>query len=299
MFASLQPADLGLALSLAEGLAAAERYGFGGYDPDLEALHAAVEAEGAQTIREAFLGRGLRVGAWHLPFDPVAVSDEAWQTWLRRLPPLLASAAAVGARRAGLLIAPADEVRGYAVNFEHHVARCRPVARLLADRGIRLGLEFLGTESARCERRYPFIHTLAGVRELGAAIGPNCGVRLDSWHWQAAGGTTAELAALPAEQIVHVQVSDAPVGVARGEWRDDRRQLPGTTGVLDLDAFIQTLAEVGYDGPVTAEPHDFGLAARPHDEVLARTAAATRGTVARATRSADRWVLPPEAAGTS
>ncbi|MFT3831440.1 MAG: sugar phosphate isomerase/epimerase family protein [Opitutaceae bacterium] len=275
-------------MSLEEGLALAERHGFGGFDPAIEPLHAAVAQQGAQRVRETFLGRGLRMGAWCLPFAPCTMEEDEWQAWLKKLPPLLGSAAAVGARRAFRWIQPGDNDRGYAVNFEHHLVRFRPVARMLADYGIRLGLEFIGPESARRDFRYPFIHTLAGVLELVRAIGPNCGLLLDSWHWHAAAGTVAEIAALPGEQIVNVHVNDAPLGIARGELQDDRRQLPGTTGVLDLDGFIHALADVGYYGPITAEPFDAELNARPKEEAVSLTAKATRGSVARALRRTDR-----------
>ncbi len=288
MFASFNPAHLGLAVSLEEGLALAERHGFGGFDPAIESLHAAVAQQGPQRVREAFLGRGLRVGAWCLPFAPCSVDESEWQARLKALPPLLGSAASVGARRAVMGIVPGDDARGYAVNFEHHVARLRPVARLLADHGIRLGLEFVGSETARRAYKYPFVHTLAGALELGRAIGGNCGVLLDSWHWHCAGGTLAEIAALQVEQVVHVHVNDAPLGLARGELQDASRKLPGTTGVLDLDGFIHALADLGYDGPVTAEPFDEAVNALPLHDAVALTARATRGTVARGASRRDR-----------
>lgn len=288
MFASFNPAHLGLEVSLEEGLALAERHGFGGLDPAIESLHAAVSQQGAQRVREALLGRGLRVGAWCLPFVPYAADEEEWQAGLKKLPTLLGSAAAVGARRAFMWILPGDNERGYAINFEHHLVRFRPVARLLADYGIRLGLEFVGPESTRRAFKYPFIHTLAGVLELGRAIGPNCGLLLDSWHWHCAGGTVAEIAALQGEQIVNVHVNDAPLGIARNDLQDFRRKLPGTTGVLDLDGFIHALADVGYYGPITAEPFDPELNALPPEEAVSLTAKATRGAVARASRRTDR-----------
>jgi sugar phosphate isomerase/epimerase len=288
MFASFNPGHIGLDLSLTEGLALAERHGFGGYDVALETLHLVVTQQDAQTVLEAFLGRGLRVGAWNLPFVPYAVTEAEWQAWLKKLPALLASAAAVGARRACMWILPGDNERGYAVNFEHHLARFRPVARLLADYGVRLGLEFVGPETALRGFKYPFIHSLGGALELAQAIGPNCGLLLDSWHWHCSAGTVAEIAALQPEQIVHVHVNDAPLGVAREELQDLSRKLPGTTGVLDLDGFIHALADLGYDGPVTAEPFDAALHARPKDEAVSLTAKATRGTVARASRRVDR-----------
>lgn len=288
MFASFNPGHVGIGVSLAEGLALAERHGFGGYDAALATLHEAVAAHGAAAVREQFLARGLRVGAWNLPFVPYAVADEEWRAWLKTLPALLASASAVGARRACMWILPGDNELEYADNFEHHTDRFRPVAHLLAEHGIRLALEFVGPETSLRAFRHPFIRTPAGVLELGHAIGPNCGLLLDIWHWHCVGGTLAELAKLKREQIVHVHVNDAPAGVPREELQDLSRKLPGATGVLDLDGFMGALADAGYDGPVTAEPFDAAINALPAEEAAALTAQATRHAVARGVRSVER-----------
>lgn len=288
MFASFNPGHVGINVSLEEGLTLAERHGFGGYDATLETLHAAVTAEGADAVVAAFLARGLRVGAWNLPFMPYAATEEEWHAWLKKLPALLASASAVGARRACMWILPGDNELEYADNFEHHIDRFRPVAHLLAEHGIRLALEFVGPETALRAFKHPFLRTAAGALELGHAIGPNCGLLLDSWHWHCSGGTVADLAKLKRDQIVHVHVNDAPLGVPREELLDMSRKLPGTTGVLDLDGFMRSLAEVGYDGPVTAEPFDQEINALPAEEAAALTAKATRSAVARAVREWER-----------
>jgi len=37
---------------------------------------------------------------------------------------------------------------------------------------------------------------------------------------------------------------------------DNRRQLPVTSGVIDMKGFINALVKIGYDGPVECEPFD-------------------------------------------
>jgi sugar phosphate isomerase/epimerase len=96
------------------------------------------------------------------------------------------------------------------------------------------------------------------------------------------------LSALTREFLVHVHVNDAPPDVPRVELVDHRRKLPGATGVIDLDGFMQALAASGYDGPVTAEPFDPDINAMPAEEAVARTARATRAAVARALRAPER-----------
>lgn len=284
MFASLNPGHVGIQnLSLEESLTLAERHGFGGLDAQLAPLHDAITRHGAGALRSLYVQHGLRIGAWNLPFMPYAVSEAEWHTELAKLPPLLASADAFGARRAGMWIMPGSDERAYAENFAFHVARFQPIARLLADHGIRLGLEFIGPLTSQKRFKHPFIRSLRETIELGRAIGPNCGVLLDAWHWHAAGGTRDELLkALTRDLLVHVHVDDAPAGVPRDDLVDDRRKLPCTTGVIDIDGFMQALAAAGYDGPVTAEPFDAEINALPTEQAAALTAKATRETVARA-----------------
>jgi sugar phosphate isomerase/epimerase len=288
MFASFNPGHVGISVSLREGLALAERHGFGGFDAQLAALHEEVVAHGAGAVRDLFIQHGLRLGAWNLPFMPYQVSEAEWRGWLERLPPLLASARALGALRSGMWIMPGSNERDFDANFAFHVARFQPIAQLLAAGGIRLGLEFVGPETTLRKFKHPFVRSVASTLQLARAIGPNCGLLLDAWHWHCVGGTREDLRGLTRGLLVHVHVDDAPADVSRGELVDNRRKLPGTTGVIDLDGFMQALADAGYDGPVTAEPFDSEVSALPAEESAARTAKATRAAVARAVRTAER-----------
>jgi len=79
-------------------------------------------------------------------------------------------------------------------------------------------------------------------------------VVLDSWHWTMAGDTEADLLTLRGEDIVSVDLNDAPAGVPREEQQDGKRELPCATGVIDVATFLKALQRVGYDGPVRCEP---------------------------------------------
>ena len=287
MFPSLNPGHVGISVSLREGLALAERHGFGGYDAQLVPLHEEVESLGASAVRDLFIRHGLRVGAWNLPFMPYRVTAEEWRDRLAELPPMLASARAVGALRAGMWIMPGSDEWTFDQNFAFHVERFQPVARLLADNGIRLGLEFIGPEISAQRFKHSFVRSVASILELARAIGSNCGLLIDAWHWHSAGGTREDLRVFTRDLLVHVHVADAPVGVLREELIDNRRKLPCTTGVIDIDGFMQALADADYDGPVTAEPFDREVSALPAEEAATLTARTTRAAVARAFRSTE------------
>ncbi len=282
MFASLNPGHIGIKTDLSAGLAMAGRHGFGGYDAPLSELHAVVEARGVSAAEDLFFAHGLRVGAWNLPFNPCAVSHEDWSAGIEKLATMLPSADRLGARRAAMWVFSGSNEREYEENFEFHVQRYGPIAALLADHGIRLGLEFLGPLTIQRRFRFPFIRSIPEITRLAEAVSPDGGLLLDSWHWYTAGSPREDLSGLDRTRIVHVHVNDAPPGIPLDEQIDNQRRLPCTTGEIDLDGFMQALATKGYDGPVTAEPFDRKLHEMADEEAVAFTARTTRSAVARA-----------------
>ena len=86
----------------------------------------------------------------------------------------------------------------------------------------------------------------------------------------------ADLLSLRNSDVVCCHLNDAPKGIAVDEQIDNRRALPCAMGVIDLKGFLGSLAKIGYDGPIVAEPFDRSLAKLPKDEALAATAAAMK-----------------------
>jgi sugar phosphate isomerase/epimerase len=77
---------------------------------------------------------------------------------------------------------------------------------------------------------------------------------------------------LDAADVVVVHINDAPAGIAVDEQIDQVRALPGETGVLDIGGFLNALAEIGYDGPVTAEPFSQRVREMDPEAAVAATA---------------------------
>jgi sugar phosphate isomerase/epimerase len=149
------------------------------------------------------------------------------------------------------------------------------VAQVLKDHRLRLGLEYVGTQLLLVGKRYPFLHTMAETRELIAGIGTgNVGHVLDTWHWWTAGDTVADLRALTSADVVSVDINDAPKGVVKEQQRDNERELPVATGVIDLATFLNALHAIGYDGPVRAEPFNKALNALENEAACAAVSAA-------------------------
>jgi sugar phosphate isomerase/epimerase len=57
---------------------------------------------------------------------------------------------------------------------------------------------------------------------------------------------------------------------------DLSRELPAATGVIDVAMFLRALVQIGYDGPVRAEPFNEAVRKLPANEAAAATAAAMR-----------------------
>jgi sugar phosphate isomerase/epimerase len=220
--------------------------------------------------------KGLLFGAGFLAVD-FRKDDATFERGLADLPGFARGLQRAGVRRVGTWLPPASDTFTYRQYFALHARRLREVARVLQDHELRLGLEYVGPKTAWASRRYPFLHTLAETRELIAEIGAtNVGLVLDSWHWYHAGDSAADVAALRTEDVVAVDLNDAPAGVPKDQMIDSARELPLATGVIDAAAFLKALAAIGYDGPVRAEPFNERVRRMAPEDAVATTAQAMK-----------------------
>ncbi len=215
-------------------------------------------------------------GAAGMPVD--FRKDEAtFKQGLAKLPALAKALRQAGAARMSTWLMPTHAELTYATNFKQHALRLREVAKVLADNGQRFGLEYVGPKTLWSKQRYPFIHSMAQLKDLLAAIGQdNVGFVLDSWHWYTAHETKADLLTLTNKDVVACDLNDAPTGLAIDQQVDSRRELPAATGVIDVKTFLDALVQIGYDGPVRAEPFNKKLNAMDNEAAIAATSAAIR-----------------------
>jgi sugar phosphate isomerase/epimerase len=267
--------NIGVSASQTEAIELASRYGFESVGAD-GAYLASLKEEQMAALKVFMKSKGLIFGAAGLPLE-FRQDDEKFQQGLKALPEFAAGLQRAGVDRVATWLMPCDEQLTYRQNFSQHTSRLREVAKVLGERGIRLGLEYVGPKTSWSSRRYPFIHTLAEMKELVAEIGTgNVGFLLDSWHWWHAGGSVADLLSLKPREVVAVDLNDAPAGGAKDQLVDTRRELPCATGVIDLGAFLNALNEIGYDGPVRAEPFNQALSKMPKEEACKATADAMK-----------------------
>ncbi|MGP5611734.1 sugar phosphate isomerase/epimerase family protein [Brachybacterium alimentarium] len=282
MFSNLSAGALGLPLDHTTSIDLAAKHGFGGVDPDLGYFRSlgstTAVAEHAAAVRD----KGLEWGMTGLPV-PLDGSAAEFRQALVDLPEALELLTAAGVTRVGTWMRPMHDDLDYLRNWRLHVGRLALVAELLADAGLRIGLEYIGPKTFWSTERFPFIHSLREARELIADSGAtNVGIILDSYHWYTAGESAADLAGLTDADIVSVDINDARADRERDEQQDLDRRLPYDTGVIDLEGFMGAVHAAGYSGPVKVEPFMKSLAEQTVDEVLADISARLDRAVAEA-----------------
>jgi sugar phosphate isomerase/epimerase len=267
--------NIGIKAPLPEAIAMAHRHGFESVAPEAGFL-ASISASQLSELRDDLKAKKLVWGGANLSVD--FRGDEAkFRDGLRRLPGEAEGLQRAGASRMGTWIMPGHNSLTYRANFKQYTERLREIGNIVGDHGLRLGLEYVGPKTSWSSFKYPFIHTMAEMRELIAAIDrPNIGLVLDSWHWYTAHDTEADLLRLQGSDVICCDLNDAPAGVPIDQQRDGVRELPCATGVIDLKSFLNALVKIGYDGPVRAEPFNAELRRLPPEQALDRTAEAMR-----------------------
>lgn len=270
MYACLSPGAIGIRMVLGDALKLAAATDFEGLEFNIGEAADLSGRRGAEYVRDLFAQADLRIGNWGCPVE-FHRDNGAYQADVEKLPRLAHLAQQLGATRTTTWVRPfSDELR-FVEHFDMVVRRFRLAAQILADNGVRLGLEFVGPRTLRQGHKYSFISTLEGTLALCSAIGTgNVGLLLDSFHWYTAHGAAQDIAGLRAQDVVLVHLNDGIAGKGPDQQMDLERALPGETGVIDLPAFLSELCAIGYDGPIVVEPFSERLKAMaPHDAATA------------------------------
>jgi sugar phosphate isomerase/epimerase len=266
---------IGVKATFREAMDLAVKYGFEGLDPNADYFSQLSDAE-LKALLEELKAKNLRLATAGLPVD-FRKDNATFSEGLKKLPDVARNLQRAGVVRVSTYILPFSNDLTYLQNFRQHAVRLRACAEILKDYGQRLGLEYVGPMTSWRSQRHPFLHTLSETKELIVAIGTgNVGVQLDSWHWFNAEETEADLLTLRNEDIITVDLNDAPAGIPLDQQKDLSRELPAATGVIPVKVFLDALRKVGYDGPVHAEPFNAALRALPREEAVAATAAAMK-----------------------
>jgi sugar phosphate isomerase/epimerase len=267
--------NLGISAGQLEAVDLAARHGFESVGADGNYL-ASISGDQTEELKSSMKNKGLVFGASGLTVE-FRQDGGRFEGGMKKLPGIAAGLQRAGVDRVTTWLNPSHNELTYLQNFHQHASRLRQVAAVLGDGGVRLGLEYVAPKTSWINGRYPFIHTLAEMKDLLAEIDlANVGVVMDSWHWWHAGDTAADLLTLQGRDVIAVDLNDAPTGVKKDEMPDNHRELPCATGVIDIGAFLSALNQIGYDGPVRAEPFNQAVNHMNKDDACEAAAAAVK-----------------------
>jgi sugar phosphate isomerase/epimerase len=222
---------------LRERIEAAAAAGFTGFGVLAVDLAVAEREHGLSGVRAMLADNGLvhleleGLPDWWSGGPERARSDE-----LRRF--MLTAAEALGARH--LKVTP--DTSGAAWDAGRWASEFARLAEQAAAVGARLGIEFLPWSNIPTVRE-----ALRLVEDAGHPAG---GIVVDVWHVERAGTPAAELACLPPQRIVGVELNDADGEVIGTLFEDtvDRRRYCGE-GSFDLAGIVTALRAAGWTGP--------------------------------------------------
>jgi sugar phosphate isomerase/epimerase len=266
---------LGIQASQRQAIDLAAKHGFDAVDADGKYLGGLSEGELTDLLGDM---EAKKIG-WAMAGLPVEFrrDDAAFSAGMADLPGYARGLGRAGVHSVTTWVRPSSNELTYLANFKVHAARFREIARVLDGSGLRIGIEYVGPKTAWASQRYPFIHSMAEMRDLISEIGQdNVGLVLDSWHWYHAGDSGADILALRARDVVSVDLNDAPAGVVKDQMVDGKRELPAATGIIDGKTFLQSLKRIGFAGPVRAEPFNDAVRRMPPDDAAEAAAEALR-----------------------
>ncbi len=267
---SLNPGAIGVSLNQKELLEAAAKHGFEAIIP-----YSGTLADWSDGDIKAFLdnmkSKNITWGAAGLPYN-YRGDEEAQTKGISELPKHANALEKAGVTRMSTWIMPTHDSLTYLQNMELQASRLKEAVKILGDHGISFGLEYVGPKTLMAAKKFSFVHTMAECLELIDAIGePNVGFQLDTFHWFCAGETKEDLLALNKDKIITVDLNDARKGFTADEQIDGKRELPMATGIIDTKSFMEALVEIGYDGPVRAEPFNQPLRDMDNEDALKAT----------------------------
>lgn len=274
MYKTLSPQELGISGRQSEIIELALTYSFRGLEIDMQEFAKRVQLQGLERAKRFLDSAHLRVSGFELPIKWRG-DESVYEAELEKLEPIAACAESLAVKSCYTMVMPATDMFPYHENFELHRRRLGGMAEALAKHGIRLGVGFLAAPSHRAGKSFQFIHEAeALVTLIKSVTSKNIGLLLDTWDWHFGGGKLDQLRALGAERVVIVRMAEAPAETTSATVTDEQRLIPTIGGAVDNGSFIALLHEMGYKGPVSADPHPAALTGLTRDGIVQKCSAA-------------------------
>ena len=251
--ASLSPGAIGLKCTANELLDYAIKFKFSAISPPLRELIQFKESDKKANL-EKMKKNEIVFDSGGLPID-FRTTESKFKEGFDFLVENINSIVSLNVSSLVTWIMPTHKTLTYMRNFEQHRTRLNKVATVLEDSGLKLGLEYVGPKTLMARDKYPFLHSINGLKELIKSIEKkNVGYLLDSYHTYCAEDKNEDLDFLKAEDIISVQLNDGVLGRTTATQMDLERELPGDTGIIDLENFLNLIRNKGYNGAVSVEP---------------------------------------------
>ena len=254
MYNTLDASMLRLPGSIPELAPIVKKYGLEGINcPGAILDDAKLADEALAAVKE----HGLKWGLLPIPIDTFTetIEGKAFEDGIEKLKKWAEAGEKLGVRYSYNHIWPSSDLRPFDENFEWHVKRLEKIQTVLKPHGIKYGFEFLGPYELRA-KKYPFVHTIAGVLSIADAAGGYAGFLFDTYHWYCGSNRLDDLyfAALNCHRMVSMHLNDGTAGLSREEQKDMIRQMPMTTGIIDTAFIYKLFDKSGYEGPAMLEP---------------------------------------------
>ncbi len=260
--------SIGHVLPFPESCALAEKFGFDAVNADRDFL----KCHGPESVRQLLKTHRLEPGvfAFSAAFN-AHFSDTEFKQSLAIFKKDLSLAKQAGFDRCVGFVQPSSNQFTFHKHFTLLRQRLQQVKPLLEAYGVQLGLEFIGPTTMRLTHKFDFIHTMDGIRSLIAAADAQSqvGFKFDSLHWYASGAGLLDIEKMAPEEIIYVEINDGLKGnYDRFTLPEFERELPGATGVIDLDGMLGKLDAIGFSGPVVVEPWNESLRNLPPSDAV-------------------------------
>lgn len=251
MYKSASLGAIGVRLPLLQGIELAARHGFEGIDID----PLIAEEVGVDKVRESLRKHQLKNAGFGLPRSFEVPDKSAYEKGKEQLKHIAEVARKLDAFNCSTYIVPFSHTMTYKAQFDFLAERLSGFSKVLREFDFRMGLEYVGARPERYRAKHGFISNIPEMLELCDAIdGGYTGLLVDVYHTYTAGHDMSIVRTLDPRRITLVHVNDARLDISIDSLPDVKRAMPGETGVIDVKQFMRNLRDIGYEGPVAAEP---------------------------------------------
>lgn len=269
MFRNLSPKLIGVSARINEAIELALSFGFRGLDLNLADVTRQAETRGLDSIvRFLESAKNLQVGLSELPVD-LNATPEDFAAQHEALAGNMEIANQLGLKRLVVDIQPFSDILPYHENFEQHRRRLAEICATIAPQDIYLGIRLKAAPELRRDKPFEFVKKFDELLLLRDSVGAdNCGIGFDTWDWKVGEGTQDQFESLSIEKFVTVQFADVPPERNPLNLGAEERLLPDNEGVIDFKSMLVSLAERGYDGPVSLSPHPSQLESTGREAIV-------------------------------